>query len=96
MHHRKATWMAPTPEKFVEACLKTLGIESRTTGYPPHSLIIGIVNGLRCVCEKGAVWLVARTMLNIRGRALRRKTEKDENDDDLTANLPSRQRVADQ
>ncbi|KAF7998142.1 hypothetical protein HCN44_009540 [Aphidius gifuensis] len=77
---KKATWMAPTPEKFVEACLKTVGIESRTTGYPPHCLIIGFVNGLKCLCEKGAIWLVARTMLNIRGRALRKK---DKNDDDL-------------
>ena len=64
--------MAPSPEKFVESQLKTIGIESRTTGYPPHCLIIGFVNSLQCICEKGAVWLVARTMLNIRGRALRK------------------------
>ncbi|XP_043277462.1 very-long-chain 3-oxoacyl-CoA reductase [Venturia canescens] len=75
---KKATWMAPTADKFVEASLKTIGIESRTTGYPPHSLILGFVNALRCVCEKGAIWLVARTMLNIRGRALRRKDMGDE------------------
>lgn len=76
--------MAPTPERFVEACLKTVGIESRTTGYPPHCLIIGIVNGLRCLCEKGAIWLVARTMLNIRGRALRKKNDKNGDDNDDT------------
>ncbi|XP_001605358.1 very-long-chain 3-oxoacyl-CoA reductase isoform X2 [Nasonia vitripennis] len=70
---KRATWMAPTPERFVEATLKTVGIEQRTTGYPPHCLILGFVNGLQCICEKGAVWLVARTMLNIRGRALRKK-----------------------
>ncbi|XP_058809241.1 very-long-chain 3-oxoacyl-CoA reductase [Phymastichus coffea] len=74
---KRATWMAPTPERFVEASLKTVGIEQRTTGYPPHCLILGFINGLRCICEKGAVWLVARTMLNIRGRALRKKP-KDE------------------
>lgn len=79
---KKATWMAPTPEKFVEACLKTVGIESRTTGYPPHCLIIGFVNGLKCLCEKGAIWLVARTMLNIRGRALRKKNDKNTRSDD--------------
>lgn len=65
--------MAPTPEKFVKSTLKTVGIESRTTGYPPHSLIIGFINALRYTCETGAVWLVAKTMLNLRGRALRRK-----------------------
>lgn len=72
--------MAPTPETFVESSLKTVGIESRTTGYAPHSLIIGIVNGMRAVCDRMAVWLVVRTMLNIRGRALRRKGKKTEND----------------
>ncbi|GAB1867420.1 Estradiol 17-beta-dehydrogenase 12 [Camponotus japonicus] len=70
---KRATWMAPTPEKFVEAALKTVGIEARTTGYLPHSLIIGVVNVLRYICETGAVWLVAKTMLNIRGRVYRKK-----------------------
>ncbi|KAL6256850.1 hypothetical protein P5V15_011786 [Pogonomyrmex californicus] len=73
---KRPTWMAPTPEKFVEASLRTVGIESRTTGYPPHSLIIGVVNALRYTCETGAVWLVAKTMLNIRRRALRKKMKK--------------------
>lgn len=67
--------MAPSPEKFVEASLKTVGIESRTTGYPPHSLIVGFMNTLRYLCETGAVWLVTKTMLNIRGRALRHKAK---------------------
>lgn len=70
--------MAPTPEKFVEATLRTVGIESRTTGYPPHSLIIGVIDALRFTCETGAVWLVTKTMLNIRGRALRKKTKSQE------------------
>lgn len=71
--------MAPNPDKFVEASLKTIGIESHTTGYLPHSLIIGVVNALRYTCETGAVWLVARTMLNIRGRSLRKKTKNEKN-----------------
>lgn len=77
---KRSTWMAPTPEKFVEATLKTVGIESRTTGYPPHSLIIGVVNSLRFLCETGAVWLVTKTMLNIRGRSLRKKKTKSQED----------------
>ncbi|XP_015606662.1 very-long-chain 3-oxoacyl-CoA reductase [Cephus cinctus] len=88
---KKATWMAPTPEKFVEASLKTIGIESRTTGYPPHYLIIGIVNALQCMCEKGAVWLVAKTMLNIRGRALRKKLRDQSKD---VQDIPKRESVA--
>ncbi|XP_034943950.1 very-long-chain 3-oxoacyl-CoA reductase isoform X3 [Chelonus insularis] len=90
---KRATWMAPTPEKFVESTLKTVGIESRTTGYPPHCLIIGIVNGLRCICEKGAVWLVARTMLNIRGRALRKKNEKQSTEEPMMTEIPTRQEI---
>ncbi|KAJ8668938.1 hypothetical protein QAD02_000197 [Eretmocerus hayati] len=77
---KKATWMAPTPERFVAATLKTVGIEQRTTGYPPHILVLGFVNGLKGICESMAIWLVSRTMLNIRGRALRKKM-KDETTD---------------
>lgn len=80
---KRATWMAPTPEKFVESQLKTIGIESRTTGYPPHCLIVGFIRALQCICEKGAVWLVVRTMLNIRGRALRKKTKDQEEVSDV-------------
>ncbi|XP_057327888.1 very-long-chain 3-oxoacyl-CoA reductase [Microplitis mediator] len=91
---KKASWMAPTPEKFVEACLKTVGIESRTTGYPPHCLIIGTINALRCVCEKGAIWLVSRTMLNVRGRALKKKKqEQDSSTHEHITDLPSRREI---
>ncbi|XP_046818495.1 very-long-chain 3-oxoacyl-CoA reductase-like [Vespa crabro] len=73
---KKPTWMAPTADKFVEATLKTVGIESLTTGYPPHYLVYGFMKTLTCVCEKGAMWLVTRTMLNLRGRSLRKKTRE--------------------
>lgn len=75
--------MAPTPEKFVEATLKTVGIESRTTGYPPHSLIVGVIDSLRFLCETGAVWLVTKTMLNIRGRSLRKKKSQEDAQEDI-------------
>ena len=73
---KKATWMAPTPDKFVEASLKTVSIESYTTGYPPHFLLTAVVCGLRCVCEKGALWLITKTMCNIRARALNKKANR--------------------
>lgn len=76
--------MAPTPERFVEATLKTVGIESRTTGYLPHSLIVGFVNALCYISETGAVWLVTKTILNIRGRALRHKKAKASQEDART------------
>ncbi|XP_044575018.1 very-long-chain 3-oxoacyl-CoA reductase isoform X1 [Cotesia glomerata] len=87
---KKASWMAPTPEKFVDTCLKTVGIESRTTGYPPHCLIIGIINGLRCICERGTIWLVSRTMLNIRGKALKKKKLDEKTSEQVITDLPSR------
>lgn len=74
--------MAPTPEKFVEASLKTVGIESHTTGYPPHILIVSFINALRYICETGAIWLVSKTMLNIRGRVLRKRMKS------LKENIP--------
>ncbi|CAL7945425.1 unnamed protein product [Xylocopa violacea] len=77
---KKATWMAPTPEKFVESALKTVGLELCTTGYPPHSLLAGFIHSLCCVCEKGAVWLISKTMCNIRNRALK-KAQKLKNSD---------------
>ncbi|XP_012273856.1 very-long-chain 3-oxoacyl-CoA reductase [Orussus abietinus] len=87
---KRPTWMAPSADTFVESSLRTVGIESRTTGYPPHCLIVGFVNALRCICEKGALWLVSRTMLNIRGRALRKKTKSEAN----IKNIPEREGVS--
>ncbi|XP_050459228.1 very-long-chain 3-oxoacyl-CoA reductase-like [Cataglyphis hispanica] len=84
---KKPTWMAPTPEKFVEATLRTVGIESRTTGYPPHSLIIGVIDALRFTSETGAVWLVTKIMLNIRGRVLRKKTKIQEDAQDIPTKM---------
>ncbi|XP_011871387.1 PREDICTED: very-long-chain 3-oxoacyl-CoA reductase-like [Vollenhovia emeryi] len=86
---KKTSWMAPSPEKYVKTALKTIGIEAHTTGYPPHCLIIGFVDLLRYICESGAVWLVAKTMLNLRRRALRRskilKTSIDSTDSQTDA-----------
>ncbi|CAK9804343.1 Very-long-chain 3-oxoacyl-CoA reductase [Anthophora plagiata] len=73
---KKPTWMAPTAEKFVKSSLKTIGLESCTTGYPPHFLLTGFVHTLRCICEKGALWLISRTMCTIRNRALSKKNRE--------------------
>ncbi|XP_053995376.1 very-long-chain 3-oxoacyl-CoA reductase-like [Hylaeus anthracinus] len=72
---KKATWMAPSPEKFVEASLKTVGIEWLTTGYLPHFLFTAFIQTLHCVCEKGAIWLISKQMCNIRARALKKKNQ---------------------
>lgn len=38
---QRSSWMAPTPELFVESALKRVGVESETTGYMPHTLLVG-------------------------------------------------------
>lgn len=79
---KKSTWMAPTPDKYVEATLKTVGIEQCTTGYLSHYLLASFVQGLNCVCEKGTIWLISRTMCNLRARGRKhsqklKKSEKE-------------------
>lgn len=37
---RRATWMSPTPDQFVESALKRVGILEKTPGYYPHSLLV--------------------------------------------------------
>ncbi|CAG2166611.1 unnamed protein product [Oppiella nova] len=35
----KSTWMIPSSDRFVASALKTVGIESRTYGYLPHTVV---------------------------------------------------------
>lgn len=39
---KRATWMAPSPGAYVSSALKTVGIQSHTTGYFPHTLHVSI------------------------------------------------------
>lgn len=78
---KKSTWMAPTPEKFVESSLKTIGIEECTTGYLMHFWLASIIQCLHCICEKGTIWLISRTMCNLRARGLKRNARKTNNSD---------------
>lgn len=71
---RSSTWMAPSPLTFVNDAVKTIGVQHHTTGYVPHTLLVGIVNALDSVSPKLSRWLIMRTMENIRARALRRST----------------------
>ncbi|XP_071867712.1 very-long-chain 3-oxoacyl-CoA reductase [Bombus fervidus] len=73
---KKPTWMAPKPEEFVKASLKTVGLELCTTGYQPHFLLIAFVHGLQCICEKGALWLTSKIICNIRNRALKKDKKR--------------------
>ncbi|XP_063705747.1 very-long-chain 3-oxoacyl-CoA reductase-like isoform X2 [Culicoides brevitarsis] len=41
---RKATWMAPTPEKYVASASRTVLVAANTTGYFPHDLMKFVIN----------------------------------------------------
>lgn len=39
----KTSWMVPSPDKFVRSALQTTGLESVTTGYLPHTLMVSVL-----------------------------------------------------
>lgn len=68
---RRSTWMAPAPDVFVESAIHKIGIQQHTTGYFPHSLMVGAINLMDGISSSFARWVIVRTMENIRGRALK-------------------------
>lgn len=71
---RQSTWMAPTPDKFVDDALKTIGLQQHTTGYFPHTLLLNIITFLHYCAPDLAKWIIIRTQQNIRSRFLRKQT----------------------
>lgn len=54
---RRATLDKPSPQRYVAAELNTVGLESQTNGYLPHSILVRACElcgrmrlGLGCVC----------------------------------------------
>jgi 17beta-estradiol 17-dehydrogenase / very-long-chain 3-oxoacyl-CoA reductase len=41
---RKATFMAPSPAKYVSHALSSIGLEDSTTGYWPHKWLVSIIS----------------------------------------------------
>ncbi|XP_047631901.1 very-long-chain 3-oxoacyl-CoA reductase [Phacochoerus africanus] len=39
---KRPTWDKPSPETFVKSAMKTIGVQSRTNGYPIHSLMASV------------------------------------------------------
>lgn len=72
---RKSTWMAPSPNKYVREAIKTIGIFDHTTGYWPHTLLLGVIHFLDSISPKISKWLILRTLENIRARAKRREIQ---------------------
>ncbi|XP_066258882.1 very-long-chain 3-oxoacyl-CoA reductase [Euwallacea similis] len=72
---KSSTWMAPSPSKFVSEALTTIGVREKTTGYFPHTLLVGVIHFMDAISPRLSRWFIVRTMTNIRARALRRQTQ---------------------
>ncbi|KAJ9584017.1 hypothetical protein L9F63_021646 [Diploptera punctata] len=67
---KRASWMAPTPEKFVKDAIRSIGVQQQTTGYLPHSLMVNVIHFIENISPTFMNWVIVRTMENIRRRAL--------------------------
>lgn len=70
---KRSTWMAPSPAKYVDEAIATIGVREKTSGYFPHTLLVGAMDFFTAISPRLSRWLVVRTMSNIRARALRRQ-----------------------
>lgn len=69
---RKPSFMVPTPDAYVKSALGRLGIESRTTGYWTHDLLMLVLTRLpRAVATR----LFHDSSMRVRERALKKKAK---------------------
>ncbi|KAF7407497.1 hypothetical protein HZH66_002034 [Vespula vulgaris] len=80
---KKSTWMIPTADKFVEATLKTVGIEILTTGYLPHYLLYKFIETLTWIYKKGIIRLITKIFLKHKKRFLRKMIKEQEQTKDM-------------
>ena len=71
---RKPTLIAPTPEVFVKSALNTLGIESSTTGFWLHDLMVYM--STKILPEWLANKITYDSLKSIRSRALKKKAKE--------------------
>lgn len=65
-------WMVPTPEKYVQSAIRTIGKENVTTGFLQHSILIGIIKLIYRISPNFInVWMI-NVMEGNRNNALRR------------------------
>uniref|UniRef100_U5ES67 Putative 17 beta-hydroxysteroid dehydrogenase type 3 n=1 Tax=Corethrella appendiculata TaxID=1370023 RepID=U5ES67_9DIPT len=77
---RSATWMACTPQVYVQSALKTLGLTRHTTGYYPHALLKLVINTMESLVPSIAQKITLKTMQNIRSRAMKKLSNKNVTD----------------
>ncbi|KAI4495726.1 hypothetical protein M0802_008349 [Mischocyttarus mexicanus] len=81
---KKTNWLIPTADDFAESSLKTVGIESLTTGYLSHHFLYLFVRTISSIYEKGALQLIRRIMLKLKKNYLQYKMRKQQKIEMLT------------
>ncbi|PSN51712.1 Very-long-chain 3-oxoacyl-CoA reductase [Blattella germanica] len=64
--------ISPTPDEYVAQAVRTIGILQQTTGYFPHSLMVGIIHFFQYFTPSWIDWMILRNMENIRCRAIQK------------------------
>lgn len=75
---KKSSWMVPSPATFVESALKTVGIQTQTTGYYPHCFLVAAINSLAAISPRLASYIVINSMEGIRAAALKKQKREQE------------------
>lgn len=69
---KNPTVMCPAPKDYVSRALQTTGVRRHTSGYIPHAILLSCIQMMESICPRFAEWMVMRSMLNIRARALKK------------------------
>lgn len=69
---KKSTWMAPSPREYVKKAMSYIGVKEHSSGYFPHTILLGVIGTLEGISVNFTRWIVIRMMENIRKRALKR------------------------
>ncbi|VVC42702.1 Hypothetical protein CINCED_3A023013 [Cinara cedri] len=72
----RTSWLVPSPDKFVRSALQTTGLETVTTGYYPHTLMIQAIGLAQSVSESMMARMVMNNMLGTRARAIRKQAKE--------------------
>ncbi|XP_057374669.1 very-long-chain 3-oxoacyl-CoA reductase-B-like [Daphnia carinata] len=71
---RKATWKAPTPDRFVAAALSTLGLTNRTSGFWFHSIQLYWGELAKFIFPESMAFFTIKFMKSHRQRVLNRQS----------------------
>uniref|UniRef100_A0A1B6L4K6 Uncharacterized protein n=2 Tax=Graphocephala atropunctata TaxID=36148 RepID=A0A1B6L4K6_9HEMI len=70
---REPSLLSPSPEKYVQCALKSVGFGGKTTGYFPHTLMVTGAHAMEFISSTFCYWLVTQFMDKFRTRELRER-----------------------